>query len=142
MIMTNRSRNLFDLLDANADSQLDLPELLAARTLSLLRDAGRSLSRAEVPLSVLVTAYRGPVEGLFGRLRLARRQAALVERRPLAGGLPRWFTAMDQNGDGRLSHLEFLGPPARFDDLDRNVDGSIDEAEVATPVSDGEPAKE
>ena len=51
---------------------------------------------------------------------------------PAARG-PRWFRAMDRNGDGYLSPPEFLGPPELFRRLDADGDGLIspNEAERA-----------
>ena len=43
---------------------------------------------------------------------------------------PRWFQAMDRNGDGYLSPREFLGSPARFRELDADGDGRISVAEA------------
>ena len=44
--------------------------------------------------------------------------------------VPRWFTAMDANGDGVVSPREFLGPAEKFTPLDANGDGLLDASEA------------
>jgi len=43
---------------------------------------------------------------------------------------PRWFTAMDANSDGAISQREFLGPAARFAELDRDRNGLLELSEA------------
>ena len=129
--VTNRGRNLFDLLDANADNRLQLSELISAKN-HIVETKGReglsgepcTLARDCVPWSVVVHVRRGPVTGRFGRLRIATRAAELRSDSSVAA-LPRWFRAMDRNRDQILSPFEFLGSSHRFQELDRNSDGVI-----------------
>ena len=141
--VTIRGRNLFDLLDANADAQLDLRELNAAKKLinkSTGHDVAsrheRGLSQEDIPLSLVIDIRRGPISGRFGRLRIATRQIEL-RKQSAPKVLPRWFTAMDRNRDQTLSVSEFIGPPRSFQELDRNLDGVItsDEGFFVSPES-------
>ena len=143
IVSTIRGRNLFDLLDGNADAQLDSKELNAAK--DLINESARNkvlpkhvsgLSQEDIPLSLVIDIRRGPISGRFGRLRIATRQVELRQHSaPMV--LPRWFTAMDRNRDETLSRSEFIGPPQRFRELDRNSDGLItsDEGLFVSPES-------
>ncbi|MDB5348380.1 MAG: hypothetical protein JWP89_6757 [Schlesneria sp.] len=130
-----RGYNLFDHLDTNADNQLDLRELTAANRLTSKPGDGipagnELLARNDMPLSITVKLYRGPIGGRFGRLRIARPQSEAVAPSLVSTNLPRWFTAMDRNRDQALSPTEFLGTPAQFAQLDRNVDGVISDDDI------------
>jgi Ca2+-binding EF-hand superfamily protein len=131
---TDRGRNLFDLVDANADGRLDLGELTrAARVLPEELAKGKALDRAAVPASYRLAVGRGPVAGQFGPVPFgsaAKPKAAAV---PTAARGPQWFRAMDRNGDGYVSRQEFVGPPELFARLDADGDGriSVEEAERA-----------
>lgn len=135
-----RGGNLFDLLDTNADNQLDFAELVSARKrLGAQNGKGTSaadeasLTRAEIPTSVTVRVQRGPIGGRFGRLRIAPRPNEATVTRTASTGLPRWFSAMDRNRDQTISRPEFIGPRQRFENLDQNADGviSIEESTAA-----------
>ncbi len=131
--VTDRGRNLFDLFDTDSDGRLDLAELTrAARVLpdELAREG--PLDRAAVPASYRLTVGRGPVAASFGPVPFGSARPKPPAAPPAARG-PRWFRAMDRNGDGYVSRLEFLGPPALFAKLDRDGDGRIspEEAERA-----------
>jgi Ca2+-binding EF-hand superfamily protein len=130
---TDRGRNLFDLVDTNADGRLDLAELLrAARVLPDLARA-KPLARASVPASYRLVVNRGPIGHSFGPVPFG----ASAKPKPAIAlgqtGGPRWFQAMDRNGDGFVSRQEFIGSSRLFSELDADGDGriSVEEAERA-----------
>lgn len=132
---TDRGRNLFDLFDTNGDGRLTLDELTrGAKHLpgELARD--KPLERAAVPASYRLTVGRGPVGESFGPVPFG---AAAKPKPPAAVAArgPKWFLAMDKNGDGFVSAREFVGSPELFARLDTNSDGRIsaEEAEAAKP---------
>jgi Ca2+-binding EF-hand superfamily protein len=135
---TDRGRNLFDRVDANADGRLDLDELTrAGRVLPDELARTRPLDRSAVPASYRLVVGRGPVAGQFGPVPFgaaAKRKPAAAT--PAARG-PRWFRAMDRNGDGYVSRQEFVGSPELFAKLDSDGDGRIspEEAERADSVA-------
>ena len=45
------------------------------------------------------------------------------------------FAAMDRNGDGELSRLEFVGRLDRFEQLDADHDGYLSPAEAQKPAA-------
>ena len=51
-------------------------------------------------------------------------------RPPLRGNIPGFVSRLDRDRDGRVSRKEFDGPPPAFDQLDRNNDGYLSEAEA------------
>jgi hypothetical protein len=66
----------------------------------------------------------------------------VVARRPPAGRGdtvqgPRWFQAMDRNGDGVVSPREFVGPPEVFAKLDADGDRVISAEDVARAIPVG-----
>jgi Ca2+-binding EF-hand superfamily protein len=133
--VADRGRSLFDLFDTDRNGRLDLRELNAAARLPASADGERrtTVARDEVPRQFRLRAGRGVSGTSFGPVPLAgqaRRPAPAPV--PLTRG-PRWFRAMDRNGDGYLSPQEFLGSPELFRRLDADGDGSIaaEEAERA-----------
>lgn len=132
-----RGRNIFDLIDKNTDGRLDWRELSCAQesVKNRFQDSptknAQFVSRADIPLSLTVSLSRGPVAGKFGRLRIARRKLD-TDRQRHSLSAPRWFNAMDRNGDQALSHLEFLGTKEQFERLDQNQDSLICLDEIAS----------
>jgi Ca2+-binding EF-hand superfamily protein len=127
--VTDCGRNLFDRFDHDADGRLDADEL--ARTGGdLARTA--PLTPAAVPASYRLAVGRGPVGDSFGPVPFGT-AAGPKPAAPAAPRGPRWFRAMDKNGDGYVSAREFVGPPELFRKLDANGDGriSVGEAEAA-----------
>jgi Ca2+-binding EF-hand superfamily protein len=124
-----RGQSLFDLLDANGDGRLDLGEL--SRAADLLPTG--TWTRKDIPARFPISGARGRASGSFGPVSLAARaRPKETVATPSARG-PRWFQAMDRNGDGFVSASEFIGPPELFRRLDANGDGriSVEEAQKA-----------
>jgi Ca2+-binding EF-hand superfamily protein len=125
--VTTRGRNLFDLLDANGDGRLDLRELNRAAQVP----AG--LRREGITQRYHLQVDRTAAGSSFGPVALAG-ASKRTPGVPVPGRRgPRWFQAMDRNGDGYLSPREFLGSPEQFRLLDTDGDGliSVEEAEKA-----------
>jgi hypothetical protein len=92
----------------------------------------KPLERDALPASYRLDVSRGPVAESFGPVPFG----SAAKPRPAANAPargPRWFQAMDKNGDGYISRQEFVGSPAAFAKLDTDGDGriSVEEAERA-----------
>ncbi len=124
--LEDRGANLFDRLDRNLDGRLSYVELRRAADLT-------PLEADQLPRQYRGRAALGIVGNRFGPVLIPASPARVRRPQPALKG-PRWLQAMDRNGDGALSALEFRGSPARFHQFDRNGDGRIDaaEAKVAT----------
>lgn len=132
VVVEDRGRDLFDLLDANQDGLLDLAELNQAVKICEAT-AALPLTRASIPHQFRLNASRGTVGSSFGPVPLPTPAKPKAAAPGLSLKGPKWFQAMDRNGDGFLSPQEFLGPPELFRKLDLNGDGriSLEEAEAA-----------
>lgn len=118
---------LFWILDAGGDGRLSPRELqlAAERFVQFDRNGDGRLTSEEMPAVVRAGFERGD--------RTTMNQLANQRNTPRAreASGPRWFSAMDRNGDGDLSAAEFLGTSEQFGHLDSNADGFIDPAEAA-----------
>ncbi len=134
----DREDRLFALLDANHDERLDRREVAqAADGLQALatRRPGQ-ITAGDLPEVLMLGLARGNAQNLDA---LFTPPPARVQT--VAGDLPRWFRSMDANADGAISRREFIGPLAKFDELDANGDGLLEAAE-ATGNAAGEGSQE
>jgi Ca2+-binding EF-hand superfamily protein len=113
---------LLELLDADHDGSLSVPEL--RRAWDRVKGAGcvtadGAFDPAKLPRHLVLIAARGhPVNPLGA----ARRDG------------PAWFRAMDRNGDGYVSRREFTGTADVFDKLDLDKDGLLNAGEAEKAV--------
>jgi Ca2+-binding EF-hand superfamily protein len=124
--VTDRGRNPFPSLDADGDGRLSYRELAGACELLAGDAAEVNRLRRQFQLT-----FGGPAAPSWGGVPLP---APAKRPRPgPADGLkvPRWFRAMDRNGDGVVSPREFVGPPEVFRKLDLDGDGVISAEEAA-----------
>jgi Ca2+-binding EF-hand superfamily protein len=124
--VSDRGWNPFHVLDADGDERLSYQELAQAPNLL----AGDAPEAKGLPEQFQLT-FGGPVVASWGGVPIP----AIVKRprsgTPGAPKGPRWFQAMDRNGDGVVSPREFVGPPEVFQKLDANGDGVISAEEAA-----------
>ncbi len=120
---------LFVWLDANRDGRLASRELLGAsrRLAQLDRDGDGQLTVDEIPHRMTCAVVRG------------ESPAGVMPPLPAWGETsadeaPAWMSAMDQNGDGEISHREFLGTIEQFGRMDVNGDGFIDASEAKSQM--------
>jgi Ca2+-binding EF-hand superfamily protein len=124
--VTDCDRNPFSFLDTDGDDRLSYRELLRASDL-LYPDAAEI---AGLPLQFHLS-FGGPAVKSWGGVPVPavakRRRSAVAD----TSAAPRWFRAMDRNGDGVVSPWEFIGSPEIFRKLDSNGDGVITPDEAA-----------
>jgi hypothetical protein len=112
---------LFAALDTDGDGMLGARELHHSQDLlkSLDRNDDGRVESHEIPDAMVVGFVRGsPLRD--SQLFVIASSPAETERPS-----PAWFTAMDTNRDGEISHREFLGTPDQFQRLDRDTDGFV-----------------
>jgi Ca2+-binding EF-hand superfamily protein len=136
LVVTDESRGLFDLLDANRDGRLSVREMRgAAALLGKLDGAGKGyLTRGDLPRSYRLTLRRGPAgnagddySALLARI-YGGASKAETYKTPTAG--PAWFRKMDRNRDGDVSRREWLGSEELFRQIDTDGDGLISAEEA------------
>jgi len=122
---------VFRTLDTNGDGKLDAKEIAAAAdVLKKLANKDGEITREELLKSLppgMGPAGRGAGGGATGA---AGGGAAPGEMNPEMA-LKRMMAMFDKNGDGKLQKDEL--PPRlaeRFDELDTNHDGALDETEI------------
>jgi Ca2+-binding EF-hand superfamily protein len=118
---------LFTALDADRDQRLDSREIegAAQRLAALDKNADGQLTPDELPEMLLIGLARGSLENADATFA----PPPVIARRA-DDKAPRWFTAMDANSDGAISQREFLGPAARFAELDRDRNGLLELSEA------------
>jgi len=121
---------LFAVLDADHDGRLDSRELEAAagRLAELDQARDGQITPNELPEVILVALARGSLENADATFAAP----AAAPLRATEGERPRWFTAMDANGDGAISRREFIGTAEQFQMLDANANGLLEPAEAAS----------
>jgi hypothetical protein len=122
-------RNPFHYLDSDGDGRLSFQERSLAT--DLLPAGVKELDG--LPRQFQLLFGNPPVRSLGGVPIPATPRRSLNKVADTSAAPP-WFRAMDRNGDGVISPLEFLGPPEVFRKLDLNGDCMItpDEAVRAT----------
>lgn len=119
-------KSLFDLLNRDGST---------LTRVELERAAGhRPMTRADVPATYRLTYRRRPLATSFAGMPLVNPSVAekpTEKDSPKVG--PKWFLAMDRNGDGVVTREEFVGRPERFAALDKDGDGRITAAEAESP---------
>lgn len=134
---TNQGPSFFNALDETGDNRLSLREMrIAAQRLATFdKNADGVLGVEEMPVELGVTFTRGmsyPNRGRASKRPSRPVRPNITARTPK---IPDWFTRMDSNGDGDLTLREFLGGEEKFNEIDTNDDGFIEQAEAAAVVS-------
>ena len=126
----DREDALFAALDADRDDRLDSREIesVGQRLLSLDKNGDGVVTADELPELMVIGLARGSLENADATFA----PPPAIVRGP-AGDAPKWFTAMDANGDGAISQREFLGPAEKFAELDKDGNGLLELAEAAPP---------
>ncbi|MGN6544349.1 MAG: hypothetical protein ACTHK7_04825 [Aureliella sp.] len=121
----------FELVDANGDRRLTGLELsdFHASAGRWDRNFNGRLEEEELPLVISMRIARED-NRFAGFLPGGTNVKKGVTNAPQG---PSWFTGMDYNSDGELTHAEFLGEDTAFEALDANRDGIIDVREVYAP---------
>jgi Ca2+-binding EF-hand superfamily protein len=91
----------------------------------------RTLEKAEVPEQGQAAFERLLKRGdanQDGKLEGEEIRSLMAKLRPLAAGRDR-VRALDRDGDGKVSRVEFRGPAALFERLDRDGDGTLSNEE-------------
>lgn len=118
---------VFPVLDEDRDGRLVGREIESAgqRLLAFDKNGDGQIDPSELPGAMLVVFARGSLEN---RDQLFQAPAPAPARR--TEGVPKWFTRLDENGDGAISPREFLGDAEQFQSLDKDRDGFISVQEI------------
>jgi Ca2+-binding EF-hand superfamily protein len=122
---SDHGQNPFQSLDDDGDGRLSYCELTRAAELM-----NPSVGEVENIPRQYELSRGGPAVKFLGGVPIPASARRSQPKRGDASGAPRWFQAMDRNGDGVLSPREFVGPPEVFRKLDANGDGVISPEEA------------
>lgn len=133
--LSNETKTLFEILDANLDRRLNPREFMNGRESLAEYDLNKddALLPDELNSQFRVTFTQPKIfetDPTRAQNNMMNQRQGIV--RPENSG-PVWFGRMDDNLDGEVSWREFLGPREKFDELDQNNDNFIElsEAEAA-----------
>jgi Ca2+-binding EF-hand superfamily protein len=132
LAVSDQGRAIFAIVDLNRDRRLGVREIRGAvtRVSSWDRDGDGHIRSDEIPHHYQLSIGRGQV-AIAGMGAFVQRASMSSPGARVPTDGPKWFRKMDRNRDGDVSRLEFLGPRADFDRLDRDHDGLIDAVEAA-----------
>lgn len=132
MDVSNRGRNLFEILDVDRNRSLGRRELAQAVRRIVLwdTDGDGAVSEAEIPQLYQISFGPGLPE--FRGLRIpGDAERSREESNSTLSVAPKWFEKLDRNGDGELTRREFPGTIGEFQQLDQNSDGVVDTVEAS-----------
>jgi Ca2+-binding EF-hand superfamily protein len=129
---SDREDALFAALDVDHDERLDSREIegTVQRLAALDRNSDGQISADELPEPLMIGLARGSLEQADATFR----PPPVIVRGP-SEKAPRWFTAMDANGDGAISRREFVGSAEKFAELDADGNGLLELAEAMRAVN-------
>lgn len=135
LTVSDVSRTLFELLDANVDRRLTPREVSrgSERLQAVDRNQDQNISNSELESRYRMTLSLGRNDLFAGRMN-APMVVPNARVRTRRDG-PSWHQRMDRNQDGDVSWREFLGSREQFDAIDVDDDGLIDATESAPPTS-------
>ncbi len=141
--LSNETKTLFEILDANIDRRLSPREFTEGQERLLQYDLNQdqALLPDELNSQFRVT-FTQPK--LFETDPNRNQNAMMNQRQGIVRqetSGPVWFGRMDDNLDGEVSWREFLGPRDKFDELDLNSDNYLEKSEAgaAEALRDAEP---
>ena len=136
MTFGDKVLSLFQLMDDDRSNRLSPREMmtLKERVEPLDRNGNGQFDAGDFVSDYKLTISFAKAEGVDFTPSAAMQTMSSTGgvRRTIRSG-PLWYQRMDRNRDGDISWREFLGPRAKFNEVDTNRDGLIskDEAEAA-----------
>jgi len=129
IIVADRCCNMFGLLDSDSDGRLSFVELAHVDEV-----IGIDVPSRPLPQQFQITFGTPPNRSWGGLMLPAAAKRIQTTAKEVKLG-PRWFQALDRNGDGIVTPREFLGPREAYGQLDRDSDGMITLAEATTSTT-------